>query len=207
MGPLDALVSRNVARLAAVGWLLLASTSVGAQTAAPTPTSSATVAPAERGRFAAVWVAPLATHWFQGAGAEAGYRYRWLVGLYRLGFLQNGYAPPEEVTPQLTLERTQRLVFELEVGGQLRFYDRVTAGLGVGAAFLSDRVDISSMNGTTWTTTTDGRGRVRPLVSATIAGPIFQASLTFYVGSNPEARFSFGVCWGRHARQKERKSQ
>lgn len=190
---------------AAVGWFVLASSSVAAQTAAPT--ASAPAAPADRGRFAAVWVAPIATHQFQGAGVEAGYRYRWLAGLYRLGFLQNGYAPPEQVTPLLTLERTQRLLFELEVGGQFRFYDRVTAGIGGGAAFLGDRVDISSTNGTTWTTTTDGRGRIRPVVSVTIAGPLFQSSLTVYVGSNPEARLAFGVCWGRHARQTERKSQ
>jgi hypothetical protein len=192
---------------AAVGWLVLASTSVGAQTAAPTPTPSASVAPADRGRFAALWVTPVATHQFQGAGVEGGYRYHWLVALNRLGFLQNGYAPPEQVTPLLTLERTQRLLLELELGGQWRFDDQGTAGIGVGAAFLGDRVDISYLNGSTWTTITDGRSRIRPLVSATIAGPLFQASLTFYVGSNPEARLSFGVCLGRHARQTERKSQ
>jgi len=190
----------------AAGWLVLASTSVGAQTTAPT--ASAPAAPADRGRFAAIWVAPIATHQFQGAGVEAGYRYRWFTGLYRLGFLQNGYAPPEQVTPLLTLERTQRLLFELEVGGQLRFHDQVTAGIGGGAAFLGDRVDISSStNGTTWTTTTDGRGRIRPVVSVTMAGPLFLSSFTVYVGSNPEVRLSFGVCWGRHARQTERKSQ
>jgi len=205
MGPLDALPRRNAVRLAAVGWFVLASASVGAQTAAPT--ASAPAAPADRGRFAALWVAPVATHQFQGAGVEGGYRYHWLVALNRLGFLQNGYAPPEEVTPVLTLERTQRLLLELELGGQWRFDDQGTAGIGVGAAFLGDRVDIAYLNGSTWATITDARRRIRPLVSATIAGPLFQATLAVYVGSNPEARLSFGVCLGRHARPTERKSQ
>jgi len=191
---------------AAVAWFVLASASVRAQTAA---TTSAPAAPADRGRFAALWVAPIATQRFQGAGVEAGYRYHWFVGLYRLGFLQNGYAPlSEEVSPVLALQRTQRLLLEVEVGGQWRFGDQFSMGIGGGAALLGDRVDISSTtNGSTWTTVTDGRGRIRPMASVTMAGPIFQASLTFYVGSNPEARLSFGVCWGRHARPAERKSQ
>lgn len=199
MGSVDALPWRSVARLAAVGWFVLASTSVRAQTAAPT---AAPAAPPDRGRFAALWVAPLATQRFQGAGVEAGYRYHWFAGLYRLGFLQNGYAPlSEEVSPVLALQRTQRLLFEIEVGGQWRFGDQFTMGIGGGAALLGDRVDISSTtNGSTWTTVTDGRGQIRPVVSVTGAGPIFQSSVTFHVGSQPEARLSFGVCWGRHAR-------
>src|SRR4051812_27473296 len=36
--------------------------------------------PPDRGRFAALWVVPVATHRFQGAGLEAGYRYQWLAG-------------------------------------------------------------------------------------------------------------------------------
>jgi hypothetical protein len=146
---------------AAVGWFVLASTSVGAQTAAPPPaTTTGPAAPADRGRFAAVWVTPLATHRFQGAGVEAGYRYRWLAGLYRLGFLQNGYAPPGGATSVLTLARTQRLLFELEVGGQLRFHDQVTLGIGGGVALVGNRIDIATSDGTTWTTTTEGRSRL-----------------------------------------------
>jgi hypothetical protein len=192
----------------AVGWFVLASTSVRAQTAAPQPaTTTAPATPADRGRFAAVWVTPLATHRFQGAGVEAGYRYHWLAGLYRLGFLQNGYAPPDSVTSVLTLARTRRLLFELEVGGQWGLYDQVTLGIGGGAAFLGERVDIASSDGTSWTTISEGRSQIRPVVSTTLAGPLFQASVTVYLGSYPEARLSFGVCWGRHARQTARTSQ
>ncbi len=216
MGRLYALPWLQVARLFAVGWFALSSTSSGAQTVAPQPATtigppaapsssppspSVPVTPGDRGSFAALWVAPLATNRFQGSGVEAGYRYHWLAGLYRLGFLQNGYAPPEGSTPLLTLERTQRLLVELEVDGQWRFHDQVTLGIGGGAAFLGDRVDISSTNGTGWTTATDGRGRIRPLVSATLAGPLFESSVTFYVGSHPEARLSLGICWGRHAKR------
>ncbi len=152
--------------------------------------------PADRGRFAAIWVAPLATHQFQGAGFEAGYRFHWLAGLYRLGFLQNGYAPSND----LTLERTQRVFLDLELDGQWRYRDAVTLAVGGGAVFIGDRVDIASMNGLTWATTTDERGKVRPLVNVSLAGPIFETSVTVYVGPNPEARLSLGVCWGRHAR-------
>jgi hypothetical protein len=178
--------------------------SAGAQTM-PVPATTPTQAvapptspppPTDRGRFAAIWVAPLATHQFQGAGVEAGYRYHWLAGLYRLGFLQNGYAPADA----LTLERTQRVFLDLELDGQWRFHDAVTLAVGGGVAFIGDRVDIASMNGPTWATTTDDRGKVRPLVSETLAGPIFESSVTFYVGPNPEVRLSLGVCWGRHAR-------
>jgi hypothetical protein len=196
---------RSVFVQAAFGWFVLASASVGAQPAALTPaTTTAPAAPADRGRFAALWVTPLATHRFQGAGVEAGYRYQWFAGLSRLGFLQNGYAPPGGATPELTVARTQRLLLELEVGGQWRFHDQVTLGIGGGAAFLGNRIDISSSNGTTWTTTTEGRSRIRPVVSTTLAGPLFQASVTVYLGSYPEARLSLGVCWGRHARQTAR---
>jgi hypothetical protein len=197
---------------AAVGWFIVASPAVEAEPAASPPgpptaqggspaLPSVPVTPPDRGRFAALWVAPFATHRFQGAGLEAGYRYRWLAGVYRLGFLQSGYAPPEGSTPLLTLERTQRLLLELEVGAQWRFHDQGTLAIGGGAAFLGDRVDISSMNGATWTTVTDERDRFRPLVGVTLVGPIFQASVTAYVASHPEARLSFGICWGRHARR------
>lgn len=163
------------------------------------PTSS--VPPSDRGRFAAFWVTPLATHRFQGAGVEAGYHFHWLAGLYRLGFLQNGYAPSDDLTPELTLERTQRLFLDLEIDGQWRYRDAVTLAVGAGAVFIDDRVDIASMNGLAWTTVTDERGRIQPLVNVTLAGPLFEISTTFYLGSNPEARLSLGVCWGRHARQ------
>jgi hypothetical protein len=144
-----------------------------------------------------MWVTPLATHRFQGAGVEAGYRFRWLAGLYRAGFLQNGYAPSNG----LTLERTQRVFLDLELAGQWRFSDLGTLAVGAGAAFIADYVDIASMNGQSWTTVNDGRGRNRPLLDVSMAGPLFEVSATFYVGSNPEARLSLGVCWGRHARR------
>lgn len=206
---------RDLVWLAVVGRLILAPIEVEAQVGTDQPTAAAVpmapghssspvpprpVAQSDRGRFAAVWVAPLSTHRFQGAGVEAGYRFGWLAALYRAGILQNGYAPPEQETPFLTLERKQRLLLELEVDGQLRFHDWVTLGIGGGAAFVVDRVDISSMNGFGWTTSTDERGRIRPLVSATLIGPLFQSGVTAYLGSQPEIRLSFGICWGRHAR-------
>ena len=183
-------------------WSAVSAAPVDAQIGAPPPAAiapaPAPAPPSDRGHFAALWVAPIATHQFQGAGVEVGYRYRWLAGLYRLGFLQNGYAPPNDLTPVLALERTQRMFLDLELDGQWRFRDQVTLAAGGGAALLDDRVGIASTNGVTWTTKTDIRVRVRPLLSVTLAGPTFQSSFSAYVGTNPEVRLSFGICWGRH---------
>ena len=187
-------------------WLAAAVRPAGAQTAPAPATASPAAAspalPADRGRFAAIWVTPIATHQFQGAGLEAGYHYRWLAGLYRLGFVQNGYAPFNDPSSlDLVFERTQRLFLELELDGQWRYRDAVTVALGAGAVFIDNRVAISSMNGFSWFTATDDRGRIRPLVSVTMAGPLFETGVSFYLGPNPEARLSLGVCWGRHTRR------
>jgi hypothetical protein len=197
-----------------VALLFVVSTApVRAQTEAPPPPAVAppVVAPGpapdpvalgyDRGAFAGLWVTPIATHQFQGAGLELGYRYRWLAALYRLGFLQNGYAPPNEPNPVFVLERTQRMFLELELDGQWRIRDRVTVALGGGAALLDDRVGIASTEGVTWTTKTKIRDRVRPVLSVTLVGPVFQSSVSAYVGTNPEVRLSFGICLGRHARR------
>ena len=80
----------------------------------------------DRGRFGGLWVVPLATPWFQGAGLEAGYRYRWLVGLFREGFVQNGYAPAEATA----LARTRRVFFELELAAQTTFDEALTVAVG-----------------------------------------------------------------------------
>jgi len=157
--------------------------------------------PPDRGPFGALWVTPLATHRFQGAGLEAGYHFGWFAGLYRIGVLQNGYAPPADLSPVFTLERMQRLFLDLELDGQWRYRGVLTLAVGAGAVLIHDRVDIASMNGLTWTTVTDERGRIRPLVNVTLAGPLFEVSTTFYVGSNPEGRLSLAVCWGRYARR------
>lgn len=166
-------------------------------TAAPRPSGQMQVQmPPDRGRFAAFWVVPLATHRFQGAGLEAGYSYRWIAGLYRIGFVQNGYEPVSGA-PLLALERTQRLFFDLEVDLRWRFANLVTLAAGGGAGFIDDNREVTSMSGTTWTAVSDARWHVRPLVAATLSGPLFQASVIGYVGSNSEARLSLGVCWGR----------
>lgn len=150
----------------------------------------------ERGRFAALWVTPLGTHRFQGAGLEAGYRYGWLAVLVREGFAQNGYQPVSG-TALLALERTQRFSFDLEVDVQRRFGGQVALAVGGGAGFTDDDVDITTMNGLAWTSVSDHRRRIRPLLGVTLAGPIFEAGLTGYLGSDVELRFSLGVCWGR----------
>ena len=152
--------------------------------------------PPDRGRFAALWAVPFATHHLQGAGLEAGYRYRWIVGLYRIGFVQNGYEPISG-SPLLALQRTQMLFLDLEVDARWQFSKGVTLAVGGGAGVIDDRVDITSMSGLTWTAVTDNRWSVRPLVAVTLAGPIFQATVTAYVGSDPQGCFLLGVRWGR----------
>jgi hypothetical protein len=153
-------------------------------------------APADRGRFAALWVVPLASRHFQGAGLEAGYRFQWIAGVYRIGFVQNGYEPVSGA-PLLALERTNRILLDLEIDLRWRFANMGTIAAGGGVGFLNDNRDITSMSGTSWTTVHDDRWRVRPLLGATLAGPLFQASVIGYIGSQSEARFSLGVCWGR----------
>ena len=199
------MIRRGLTLLAAALGLAIAAGPARAQTTpAPIVTSppAATAAPMPpvRGFFSSLWVTPFATHQFQGAGVETGYQRRWLAGLYRLGFVQNGYAPFNDPSTALVFERTQRFFLELELDAQWR-RDELTIALGAGAAFLDNRVDISSMNGFTWTTVTDARGRIRPLLSVTMAGPLFEVSVEAYVGTNPEARLSLGVCWGRHTRR------
>jgi hypothetical protein len=180
-----------------------AETTAPTPTGAPVPTTAASPAPrpADRGRFATLWVTPLATHRFLGAGVEAGYRWRWLSALYRMAFLQNDYAPVDE----LVLQRTQRLVFELEADAQWSL-PAITTAVGVGAAFMGDRVDSASAlalaNGQTqWTTSTDEHGRIRPMASVTMVGPLFEAIGSIYIGATPELRLALGVNWGRHPRR------
>jgi len=60
--------------------------------------------PVDRGRFASLFIVPFSTRRFLGAGLEAGYKYGWLAGAYRAGYLQNEYAP---VTSTSDLRRTQ----------------------------------------------------------------------------------------------------
>ena len=123
----------------AIALLFVLSTApVRAQTQAPAPPAVAPAPdparPSHRGVFAGLWVAPIATNQFQGAGLELGYRYRWLAGLYRVGFLQNGYAPLNDPNPVLALvERTQRIFLELELDGQWRVNDQVTVAAGGGS--------------------------------------------------------------------------
>jgi hypothetical protein len=178
---------------------------VAGPTASPSPAAAASgstavaqvrAAPPDRGAFSALWVVPFATHHFQGAGSEVGFRYRWLVGRYRIGFLQNGYAPVSG-SPLFTLERTQRLFLDLEVDARWRFSKVGTLSAGGGVGIINDWVDITSMSGLTWTTATDQQWHIRPLVGVTLAGPIFQATFTAYVGSDPEGIISLGVYWGR----------
>lgn len=201
------MIRRDCTLLVMALWLAIAASPVGAQTApavasVPAATPSTTPpAPPDRGRFAALWLTPIATHQFQGGGVEAGYHYRWLAGLYRLGFVQNGYAPFNDLSTLLVLERTQRLFLELELDAQWQYRNVMTVAVGAGAVFIDDRVDISSMNGLAWTTVTDERGRIRPLVSVTMAGPIFEAGVSAYLGTSPEVRLSLGVCWGRISRR------
>jgi hypothetical protein len=164
------------------------------QPAQVTPQPSAP--PPDRSMFAALWVTPFATNHFQGAGTEVGFRYRWLIGLYRIGFLQNGYEPVSG-TPLLTLERTQRLSLDLEVNARWRFSKKATLAAGGGIGILNDWVDVTSMNGLAWTTATDDRLHVRPLVGITLAGPLFQATATAYLGFAPEGAVSLGFYWGR----------
>lgn len=152
------------------------------------------------GRFGALWLTPVATHWFQGAGLEAGYRHRWVAGLYRAGFFQNGYEPVAD-GPFVALARTRRFLLDLELDGQWTFAGRVALALGAGVGLLADDVAITAMNGQTWTTVTDHRFRARPLVGATLAGPLFQVGVVTYVGADPELRLSIGVHWGRVARR------
>jgi len=180
---------------------LLATRARAEETAPEAPAARREAPPPDRGRFATLWVTPLATHRFLGAGVEAGYRWRWLGALYRAAFLQNDYAPADE----FVLQRTQRLALELELDAQWSL-PAITTAVGVGAAFLDDRVDTTSAlalasGQTLWTTSTDDHGHVRPMASVTLVGPIFEAIGTLYVESKPELRLALGVSWGRHPRR------
>jgi len=113
----------------------------------------------DRGPFAALWVVPFATYHFQGAGAD---------GLYRVGFLQNGYAPVSG-SPLLTLQRTQRFLLDVEVDARWRFNKMGTLSAGGGVGVVNDWVDTTSMSGLTWNTATDQQWRLRPLIGVTLA--------------------------------------
>jgi hypothetical protein len=165
--------------------------------AAPVSSAKTPAPPApERGPFVGLWVVPWASQQFLGAGADGGYHARWIAGRYRVGILQNGYAPVSGA-PLLTFERTQRFFLELEADARWRINKVSTLALGGGVAILSDSVDTTSMNGLAWTTTTDIRWRVRPLLSLMVAGPVFFTNATVYLESNPEGIFALGVSWGR----------
>ncbi|HLK92682.1 MAG TPA: hypothetical protein VKZ18_22505 [Polyangia bacterium] len=127
---------------------------------------------------------------------EWGYHFRWLAGRYRVGFLQNGYAPISG-PPLLTLDRTQRLLLDLELDARWQINKGQTLAAGGGVGVLNDVVDTTSMNGVDWTTVTDDRWHVRPLLGLTLQSLMFQITTTVYLGSNPEAAFAFGICWGR----------
>ena len=191
--------------LAAALWLafvprLARAETTAAPVAASTPATGPT-ATLDRGMFGSLWVTPLATHQFQGAGMELGYHRRWLAGLYRIGFVQNSYAPVNDPSVELLFERTRRIFLDLEIDGQWQFRDGATVAIGAGAVLIDDLVSITSMNGLTRFTATDERNRVRPLVGVSLTGPLFETAVTFYVGPNPEARFSLGVSWGRAPRR------
>jgi hypothetical protein len=141
-----------------------------------------------------VWVAPFATHAFQGAGVEAGYRWRWLAGMYRFGFVQNGYAPAEG-TP--FLRETQRMFLDLELDGELHLPKRLTLAGGAGVGLLDDRIATSEETDLGWATSSRRDFHARPLVNVAVLGPLFEAAVTFYVGDNAEARLSVGVIVGR----------
>jgi hypothetical protein len=171
-----------------------------AEAPALSPAAPQAQATPDRGAFGALWVMRLGTHRFQGAGLDGGYRYGWFAPLYRIGFVQNGYEPISG-SALLALERTRRLFLDLEIDGQFQVGGGAALAVGVGVGVLDDIVDITSMNGFDWTTARDERWRVRPLLGATLAGPLFQASVTAYVGSDPEVHVSLGVSWGRHRRR------
>ena len=150
----------------------------------------------DRGGFAGVWVAPFATHHFQGAGWDGGYHDRWVAGQYRVGILQNGYEPVSG-SRLLTLDRTQRFFLDLEIDLRWRFNKVGSLAVGGGVGVISDFVDTTSMSGLAWTTTTDSQWHVRPVLGLTEAWLFFRATATIYLGSSPEAVASLGVYWGR----------
>jgi hypothetical protein len=187
---------------AALAAVTVAAIATRARAEAPAQPPAAPQSPAapDRGPFGALWVMPLGTHRFQGAGLEFGYRYRWFAPLYRIGFIENGYEPISG-SSRLALERTRRVFLDLEIDAQFQVGGAAALAVGGGVGVLDDIVDIPSMNGFDWTTVEDERWRVRPLLGATLAGPLFQVSVTAYVGSDPEVHVSLGVTWGRHRRR------
>jgi hypothetical protein len=167
-------------------------------TAAP-PENSANAPkppPVDRGGFLGLWVAPWATDHFQGAGWDGGYHDRWIAGQYRVGFLQNGYEPVSG-TPLLTLDRTQRLLLDLEVDLRWRFSKVQTLVLGGGIGIIDDYVDTTSMSGLAWSTTSVDQWHVRPLAALTLTSLLFRATAAVYLGSTPQAVASLGVYWGK----------
>ena len=178
----------SVPALVACAVMAFASPSHAEAAAQPSAALQLQTGPA-RGLFGALWVMPLSTHEFQGAGLEVGYCYGWFAPLYRAGFVQNGYEPISG-NPVLALERTRRWFLDLEIDAQIHFRERIALSFGAGVSILDNTVDVTSMNGFDWATATHERWRVRPLLGATLAGPLFQASVTANLGADPEVHVS-----------------
>ena len=145
--------------------------------------------------FAALWVTPLATHWFQGAGFEAGYRYGTFAGLVREGFVQNDYAPVSG-TPVPTLQRTRRFSFDLEADVHWRAANAVAFDVGGGLGFLDDVVNITSMNGLTWTTVSRAGWRVA-YFGRHAGRPAVRSKRHRLHRLRFRGPLALGVCWGR----------
>jgi hypothetical protein len=176
---------------------------------AQTPAPPATAAPAaaavpppttevpNRGVFSELWVVPLATHRFQGAGLSLGYERGWLAALYRIGFVQNDYAP----FGGASLQRTRREFIDLEIDAQWRLPGVSVAG-GGGVALLHNGVETATPSVPNWATSAKTNDRIRPLANVGLIGPLFQIDATFYLGSNPEFRLSLGIKLGRPVRRR-----
>jgi hypothetical protein len=150
----------------------------------------------ERGASVGVWVVPWASHHFQGAGWEHGGYYRWFATQLRAGILQNAYEPISG-TPLLTLNRTQRLLVELEFDARWRFSRLQTLAAGAGVSVMDDALNTTSMNALEWTTETKDQWHVRPLLGLSLTVATVRMTTTVYLESNPEAFVSFGMYWGR----------
>ncbi len=164
---------------------------------APSPTPISTPEAVNRGVFSELWVVPIATHRFQGAGLSLGYERSWLAALYRFGFVQNDYAPFDV----MSLQRTQRLFLDLEVDAQWRLTGFTVTG-GGGVALLHDRRETATPTAAGWATSARLDDKIRPVVNLGIVGPLFQVDATFYLGSNPELRLALGIKLGRPVRRR-----
>jgi hypothetical protein len=191
--------------LANVLWLGAGARPVAAQTPAPTPPSAPlsanppppTTDALNRGIFSELWVVPVATKRFQGAGLSLGYERSWLAALYRIGFVQNDYAPFDSTS----LQRTRRIFLDLEVDAQWRLPGLNVTG-GGGVVLLDDRVETATPLGASWEMSAKTTDRLRPIVNVGIVGPLFQTDATFTLGSNPEFRLALGIKLGRNVRRR-----